>query len=100
MTHLKFDGVIEAVRYDRDGKISVVRTYLRHGAVWADHIIMDRNDLIENLNNGKRFVTGNRKENLGNVFETRTGVHLVKGHVITDGQAAAPRDMLAGLSVF
>lgn len=99
MARKKYDGVIEAVRYDRDGKINVVRTYLRHGAVWSDHIIMGRNVLVDKINQGKHFAIGDRIENMGNEFDTRAAVHLVKGHVITEGQAAA-RDMLAGLSVF
>lgn len=99
MASNKIDGVIEAVRYDPDGKIRVVRTYVRHGVVWSDHIIIDRTDLVERLSNGKHFVIGGRKQNLGNVFETGSKVRLLNGHVITDGQPAA-RDMLAGLSVF
>ncbi len=93
------DGVIEAVRYNPDGKISVVRTYLRHGVVWSDHIILARTDLVDKINQGKHFVIGARKKHLGSVFDTGASIQLINGHIITVGQAAA-RDLLAGLSVF
>ena len=53
MARKKIDGVIEAVRYTPGGMISVVRTYERRGAVWSDHIILDRTELIARLTTGK-----------------------------------------------
>jgi hypothetical protein len=96
---MKIDGVIEAVRYTPGGLISVVRTYERRGAVWSDHILLGRTELVARLRNGKHFVTGERKEYLGSVFETAAPVHYVDDHIVTDGQSSA-RDLLAGVSVF
>ncbi len=99
MARTKIDGVIEAVRYTPAGAISLVRTYQRHGAVWSDHILLDRMELVEQLEKGRRFVTGSRKDFLGGVFEIGPAVRWVDQHVVTEGQSTQ-RDLLAGVSVF
>jgi hypothetical protein len=99
MAQIKFDGVIEAVRYSPGGLINMVRVYQRHGAVWSDHILLSRTELIQLLRNGKHFTTGLRKEYLGSTFETRLPVRLVEDHILTDGQAAR-LDLLAGVQLF
>jgi hypothetical protein len=99
MARIKIDGVIEAVRYTPAGSISMVRTYVRHGVVWSDHVLLGRTELVERLSGGKRYVTGGRKALLGNVFETGTAVCLVNEHIVTEGHPAE-RDLLTGVSVF
>ena len=99
MPQKKIDGVIEAVRYSPDGLINVVRTYVRHGLVWSDHVLLGRSELVERLNNGKHYVIGGRKANLGSVFDTGTAVRINGGHVVTEGQPAT-HDLLSGVSVF
>jgi len=61
--------------------ISVVRAYERRGAVWSDHIILARTELVARLTNGKHFMTGQRKEYLGSVFENGSAVHYVDEHI-------------------
>ena len=99
MARIKIDGVIEAVRYTPGGMISVVRTYERRGAVWSDHIILGRKELVGRLTNGKKIVTGQRKQFLGSVFENGSAVHYVEDHIVTGGQPAT-RDLLAGVAIF
>jgi hypothetical protein len=99
MARLKIDGVIEAVRYNAGGKISLVRSYQRRGAVWSDHVLLGRPELVEQLKKGRRFVTGTRRHNLGSVFETGARVRFVDDHIFTDGQSTA-REFLAGVPVF
>jgi hypothetical protein len=99
MARKKFDGVIETVRYHPDGKIALVSAYERRGAVWSDHILLERSELIERLKQGKRFVTGRRKQYLGGVFETGPAVRLVQGVLVTDGPAAQ-HDLLTGVPIF
>ena len=99
MARIKIDGVIEAVRYTPGGMISMVRTYERRGAVWSDHILLGRTDLVARLANGKHFVTGLRKEFLGSVFETGSVVHYSGGHIVSGAQSAA-HDLLVGVSIF
>ncbi len=99
MAHIKIDGVIEAVRYTPDGSISVVRAFQRRGAVWSDHLLLGRPELVKQLKIGKHFTTGVRKEYLGGVFKIGSTVRYMDDHVITEGQAAR-RDLLAGVPVF
>ena len=99
MARIIIDGVIEAVRYSPDGEISVVRIFQRRGAVWSDYIILARQELVEQLGKGKRFVTGSRKQYLGGVFNTGLAVRWINEHVVTEGKSAQ-RDLLAGVSVF
>ncbi len=99
MARPKFDGVIEAVRYDPDGRIALVSAYERHGAVWSDHVLLGRDELIKRLKGRRRFVTGRRKAYLGGVFETGQKVRLVQGVVTTDGQSSK-RDQLTSVPIF
>ena len=99
MARIIIDGVIEAVRYTPGGMISVVRTYERRGAVWSDHIIFTRTELVARLANGKHFLTGQRKKSLGSVFETGSPVHYSGGHILSGAQSAA-HDLLVGISIF
>lgn len=82
---MKFDGLIEAVRYAPDGKIALVRAYERRGATFSDIILIKRSDLLARLKNGQKFVTGTRKEYLGSTFAT-TGTVRLNGDVITTGR--------------
>jgi len=99
MARLKVDGIIEAVRYASNGKINVVRAYERRGAAWSDHVLLERRDLVEKLNKGKRFVIGRRKPYLGSLFETGAAVRVVGEHVVSEDLTAA-RDQLAGVPTF
>ncbi|KAF0106865.1 MAG: hypothetical protein FD146_2223 [Anaerolineaceae bacterium] len=95
----KFDGVIEAVRYTKDGRISLARLYERRGAVWTDSLALDRKALAARLERGRRFVTGRRKMYCGATFETGSRVRLDGEAIRTDG-APAGRDSLTGVPVF
>ena len=92
MAKLKFDGLIEAVRYGLDGKIELVRAYERRGATFSDVILISRASLVTRLKNGQKFVTGSRKEFLGSTFET-VGIVKLNGDVITTGSDTT-RDQL------
>ena len=99
MASRKLDGIIEAVRYCADGNIDLVRVYERRGAVWSDHVLMERKILVKQLNNGDHFVIGERKDLLGGVFNTGSEIQQIKGAIITEGQATT-HDLLAGVPVF
>ena len=92
MAKPKFDGMIEAVRYASDGKIVLVRAYERRGAIFSDHILINRADLVIRLKNGEKFVTGQRTKFLGGTFGATKAVRL-DGNVITTGSNTS-RDML------
>lgn len=99
MARPKFDGVIEAVRYEKEGRISLARLYERRGVVWSDCLLLDRQALVERLKRGGRFVTGRRKPYLGAVFETGAPVRLVGQNIVCEG-APAGSDHLPGVPVF
>src|SRR5271157_661681 len=99
MARAKFDGVIEAVHYTPGGQIILVRAFERRGTVWSERILIGRNELVARLKQGKRFVTGQRKEYLGSSFQIGRAVRLMQGSVVTDGQASE-RDHLDGVPIF
>ncbi len=72
----KYDGVIEAVRYAPDGKVAWARVHERRGPVFGDHVILSREELIERLKSGKKFVVGKRIRGMGNAFEAGASVSL------------------------
>jgi hypothetical protein len=89
MAKPKIDGVIEAVRYDPDGKIKWVRAYLRRGPTYSDRVLIDRQTLIEHLKSGKSFMSGQRVERMASTFELGKPVRLYQNNgqeiVVTDG---------------
>ena len=97
----KYDGVIEAVRY-KNGQIVLVRAFERRGAAFSDRIMMDRRELLEKLNDGKKFIVGKRKELLAGTFEEGKPVKVVsrdgKDFISTSEQT--DRDELEQAPVF
>jgi len=98
MAKIKFDGMIEAVRYAPDGKIELVRAYERRGATFSDHILIRRARLVERLQKGEKFVTGQRQEFMGSTFESTKPVHL-NGDVISTG-ISSNHDLLEDVPIF
>jgi hypothetical protein len=101
MAKQKFDGVIEAVRYTRNGQIDFVRAYERRGVAFSDRVLLDRKVLLERLKSKKRFVTGARKELLANTFDGGRDVSLVMrdGREFVSTRADAAGDELEGVPV-
>ena len=97
MAKIKFDGMIETVRYAPDGKIDLVRAYERRGATFSDHILIKRAQLVERLQKGEKFVTGQRKEFMGSTFESAKSVYL-NGDVISTGSASS-HDLLEDVPI-
>lgn len=101
MADKKFDGLIEAVRYTRNGQIEWVRAYERRGATFSDSVLLDRKTLLEKLKARKQFVTGQRKELHASTFARERDIQLVKNGdrewIAT--RADASRDELEGVPV-
>lgn len=72
----KIDGVIESVRY-KNGQILMVRAYERRGATYSDRVLLERKTLLERLQKGKHFVTGQREEFKASTFKVGKAVMLV-----------------------
>ena len=101
MKNKKFDGVIEAVRYTRNGQIDFVRAYERRGATFSDRILLDRKTLLERLKASKRFVTGQRQALLAGTFSNGRAVNLVhhEGREFVTTRATAASDELEEVPV-
>jgi hypothetical protein len=97
----KFDGVIEAVRY-KGGRIDVVRLYERRGATFSDHVLMNRAALLAGLKQGRRYVTGRRKELWASTFEVGQPVKLLgqDGDQVVTTREQAGQDQLEGVPIF
>lgn len=99
----KFDGVIEAVRYNPEGQIALVRGYELRGVTYSDRILLDRETLLERLKNGKKFTTGQRKEYWGSTFEFGKKVKVVSNNgkdILTTRDDASHHDELEETPAF
>jgi hypothetical protein len=99
MANQKIDGYIDAVRYTPAGKIAQVRVSERRGAVWSDHVLLERQELSARIKQGKRFASGERMILSGSVFKTGKMVCQVNDLILT-GDHAGTRDLLDGVPLF
>ena len=100
MARVDYDGVVQAVHYDNQGQVEWVRAFLRRGSVWSDYVQLDRDDLVDKINSGLRFRTGERILYKGGTFETSLPVKLVKVNsheVLVAGDGGSKTDHLAGV---
>jgi len=102
MARIRYDGVVEAVRYQPNGQIELVRVYEKRGFVFTDVLLLDRPALVEQLSKGRKFVTGQRKAYVANEFETGKSLRLAgkAGAVITTKEQAGSQDFLANVPIF
>ena len=99
----KFDGVIEAVRYNPEGQITLVRAYVLRGVTYSDRVLLDRNTLVERLKEGKKFTTGQRKEFWASTFDYGKPVKVVSKDgkdYLTTRENGIQRDEVEGAPAF
>jgi len=97
-----YDGVVVAARYTPQGVIEWVRAFERHGFVFSDRMLMDRETLAEKLRAGKRFKTGERIIYQGNDFKINEDIHLIENddsNVIIVGETSSNQDSLGYIPV-
>lgn len=102
MAKFKYDVVIEAVHYTRDGKVEWVRGYERRGPTFSDYRLFQRSELVSLLKAGKRFIAGRRVEKLASTFEVTQPLRLVQSgdnEVLATGQQQPRRDLLDGVPI-
>ncbi len=102
MAKQKFDGIIEAVHYNKEGQIDWVRAFLRRGPTWSDWTLIKRGELVDQLNNGKRFIVGKRIEYLGTTFETDSQINLISSNdhnIVVAGEIQSEMDNLEGVPI-
>jgi hypothetical protein len=99
----KNDGVIESVRYSPQGRISLVRVFLRRGATYSDWVLLTREQLIQQLKGRKHFVIGKRIPLLASTFETGAAVELragAAGETLATRASTSDHDDLKGAPLF
>ena len=102
MAKAKFDGIVEAVHYNPDGKVKWVRAYLRRGQTFSDIVLLDRQTLVEQLKSGKRIMAGRRIPLQASTFEVTKPLRLIqqdKQDVLVTGDMTANKDCLEGVPV-
>lgn len=100
MAKMKYDGVIEAVRYKPEGKVDWVRAYLRRGPTFSDHILLPRQSLIDLIKDGKQFVTGQRVVYRAGTFDVVQPVRILEKSgksFLVAGVDSAENDCLTGV---
>jgi hypothetical protein len=99
----KYDGVVEAVRYNADGQIDLVRVYERRGPTWSDWVLMRRDVLIERMKSGKKFYAGTRKVHMAGTFELTAELRLAGKsgeEVVVTRSSSSDCDRLDGVPIF
>ncbi len=77
MAKMKYDGVIEAVHYKPNGDVDWVRAYERRGPTFSDHLLIDRQTLIDRIKSGKKYVAGKRIVLMASTFEVTNSIQVV-----------------------
>ena len=102
MAKIKYDGVVEAVRYDENGQVAWVRAFLRRGPTFSDRVLVNRSDLVAALKTGKSFVGGKRLPYLAGTFEVQEALKLIQTNgqeIIVCGDKSAQKDNLSCIPV-
>ena len=104
MARKKYDGVIEVVRYDPEGKISQVRIYERRGPTYSDRVLISRAELLQRLHSGKKFAVGSREELMASTFKISSEVRLAGSRsqevIVSGGATSAECDNLQDVPLF
>ena len=72
------------------------------GPIFSDRILLSRAAFIEQLKAGKRYMVGERIDNMGGKFNVTKPVHVQQkdgNPVIVVGDAQATQDELAGVPI-
>jgi hypothetical protein len=102
MAKQKFDGVVQAVHYQPNGQVAWVRAFLRRGPTFSDYILLDRQTLIQNLKEGKKYWIGKRVPQLASTFEVTQLLRVLSQDgkdILVVGDEATDRDTLKGVPV-
>jgi len=102
MAKPRYDGVVDSVHYKPGGEVDWVRAYERRGPTFSDHVLIDRQTLIQRLKNGKKYMIGSRVPLMASTFEVSQPLKLTRSgekEVLTVGEAQADQDRLDGVPV-
>lgn len=100
---IRYDAVIEIVRYTPEGQIELARGYERRGATYSDRVLFTRDDLVKRLRAGKKIAGGKRLPLMGSTFEIIAPITLAGARgaeVIITRDAPTGRDLLKDVPLF
>ncbi len=100
MAKIKYDGVIEAVHYKPNGEVSWVRAYQRRGPTFSDHVLVERDVLIQQIKSGKNYMVGQRVPLKASTFDITSPVRVIQSggkDVLVVGQNKSDVDRLDGV---
>jgi hypothetical protein len=108
MARQKFDGVIEAVRLTPEGLLVTARAYLRRGPTYSDRLLVDRDEIVDRLRSGQKWIIGKRCQYLASTFDSIASLKLIeienRDIIALDKQAGnhlqSTRDYLEGTLLF
>jgi hypothetical protein len=102
MAKPKYDGVVEVVRYKSDGQVDWVRAYLRRGPTFSDYVMLTRQELVEQLKTGKKFMIGKRTQYMASTFQVSKPLRLVTKDgkdILASSEKVMDRDYLEGVPI-
>ena len=102
MAKQKFDGVVECVRYKSTGEVDWVRAYERRGATFSDHVMIERETLIQKLKAGKKFVAGQRIPYMASSFNVTDSLRVIEvsgNDILVTDDLQADQDHLEGVPI-
>ncbi|HEY9075483.1 MAG TPA: hypothetical protein VIO61_02990 [Anaerolineaceae bacterium] len=79
MAKIRYDGIIEAVRFTPTGQVALARAYERRGPTYSDIVLLSRSEIIGRLKAGKKLIGGKRVTALASTFEPTTGLLRLEG---------------------
>ncbi|HSM24968.1 MAG TPA: hypothetical protein VK856_08910 [Anaerolineaceae bacterium] len=103
MAKQKFDGILEAVRVDEEGQLQIARIFERHGVIFSDRFLVDRDDFIKRIKGGKKFAMGVRQYKMGSLFTTGEQIQIVSSQgkdVVVVGTTSGDKDQLNSVPRF
>lgn len=102
MAKIKYDGVVEAVHYKPNGEVSWVRAYQRRGPTFSDHVLVKRDDLIQQIKSGKNYMVGQRVLLKASTFDISSPVQVIQSggmDILVVGQNKSDVDQLDGVPI-
>jgi hypothetical protein len=102
MAKIRFDGVVQAVRYNPAGQINWVRAYVRRGPTFSDYVLIDRQTIIDLIKSGKVFVAGERIARMASTFQVSKPLRVIQSagkDILVTGDLQSKRDCLEGVPI-
>ena len=102
MSKPKIDGVVQAVHFQPNGQVGWVRAFLRRGPTFTDYILLNRQTLIQNLKEGKKYWIGKRIPQLASTFEVTQPLRVLTQDdrdILVVGDDSPDRDSMKGVPV-